>query len=34
LRAALGFEYATWPIHLATADHVQVFAPDDLAAAS
>jgi hypothetical protein len=34
LRAALGYELAAWPIHLATRDHVQVFAPDDLAAAS
>jgi hypothetical protein len=34
LRSAVGDEYATWPIHLATADDVQVFAPDDLAAAS
>ncbi|MDT4922758.1 MAG: hypothetical protein QOG01_471 [Pseudonocardiales bacterium] len=34
LRAALGYELAAWPIHLATQDHVQVFAPDDLAAAS
>ena len=33
LRAAFG-EHATWPMHLATADQVQVFAPDDLMAAS
>lgn len=24
---------SSWPIHLATADHLQVFAPDDLVAA-
>jgi hypothetical protein len=34
LRAELGDELAVWPIHLATRDRIQVFAPDDLAAAS
>jgi hypothetical protein len=29
LRSALGERYQ-WPIHLATEDHLQVFAPDDL----
>jgi hypothetical protein len=33
LRAAMG-DRAGWPIHLATGDSVQVFAPDDLIAAS
>jgi hypothetical protein len=33
LRAGLG-EYTTWPLHLATRDHVRVFAPDDLIGAS
>lgn len=33
LRAALG-GLPMWPIHLATRGHVQVFAPDDLVAAS
>jgi hypothetical protein len=33
LREQLG-DYARWPIHLATHDRVQVFAPDDLVAAS
>jgi hypothetical protein len=31
--AALG-EYTRWPVHLATRGQVQVFAPDDLVAAS
>ena len=33
LRVGLG-EFTPWPIHLATRNHVQVFAPDDLVAAS
>jgi hypothetical protein len=33
LRAHLG-ELACWPVHLATRDGIQVFAPDDLAVAS
>lgn len=33
LRAELG-EYTTWPLHLATRDCVQVFAPDDLIVAA
>jgi hypothetical protein len=33
LRAELG-EHAVWPIHLATRNEIQVFAPDDLVAAS
>jgi hypothetical protein len=33
LRAEMG-ELAVWPIHLATRGFVQVFAPDDLVAAS
>ena len=33
LRAELG-ELAVWPMHLATRDSVQIFAPDDLIAAS
>jgi hypothetical protein len=34
LRAELGDELAVWPVHLATRDRIQVFAPDDLAVAS
>jgi hypothetical protein len=34
LRAEIGDELAVWPVHLATCGRVQVFAPDDLAAAS
>jgi hypothetical protein len=34
LWAALGPELGRWPIHLATADRIQTFAPDDLIAAS
>jgi hypothetical protein len=33
LRAELG-ELTAWPLHLATREHVQIFAPDDLVAAS
>ncbi|WP_375503259.1 hypothetical protein [uncultured Jatrophihabitans sp.] len=30
LGAAMGAELCRWPIHLATGDHIQVFAADDL----
>lgn len=33
LLAAFGPELCPWPVHLATCDRVQVFAPDDLIAA-
>ena len=32
LRAELGDRLASWPIHLATRDRLQVFAPDDVVA--
>ncbi|MGH8960143.1 MAG: hypothetical protein ACRDWT_02885 [Jatrophihabitantaceae bacterium] len=32
LHDALGTELSRWPIHLATQDRIQVFAPDDLIA--
>jgi hypothetical protein len=34
LRSALGGQLGRWPIHLATTDRIQTFAPDDLIAAS
>lgn len=34
LRSAIGPHLSPWPIHLATTDCVQTFAPDDLIAAS